>query len=96
MGIENIMKAILAADKKTLQRVSDVLENKAPPAQHRTQDAETRLITQAEAAKRLGVSTTTVWRLIKDGSLSVVSVRGKQRVRLASLTRYALGEADHV
>ena len=96
MGIENIMKAILAADKKTLQRVSDVLENKAPPAQRHTQDAETRLITQAEAANRLGVSTTTVWRLIKEGSLSVISVRGKQRVRLASLTQYALGEADHV
>lgn len=82
-------------DKALLARVADVLSHREDTSPSKG-ERETRLITQAEAAKRLGVSTTTVWRLIKEGSLSVISVRGKQRVRLASLTQYALGEADHV
>lgn len=49
----------------------------------------TKLITQKEAARRLGISTTTVWRLIKEGTLLTVRQRGKQRVRLDSLLRYA-------
>ena len=94
MAIEEILRLVCTADKPTLNKIAAVLEGNHDP--HTQKERETRLITQAEAAKRLGVSTTTVWRLIKEGSLSVVSVRGKQRVRLDSLTRYALGEVDHV
>lgn len=96
MNKEEIITAVaLTTDRQLLSRIADVL-TRTDKTQRESKERETRLITQAEAAKRLGVSTTTVWRLIKEGSLSVVSVRGKQRVRLASLTRYALGEADHV
>lgn len=96
MNKEEIITAVaLTTDRQLLSRIADVL-TRTDKTQRESKERETRLITQAEAAKRLGVSTTTIWRLIKEGSLSVVSVRGKQRVRLASLTRYALGEADHV
>ena len=96
MNKEEIITVVaLTTDRQLLSRIADVL-TRTDKTQRESKERETRLITQAEAANRLGVSTTTVWRLIKEGSLSVVSVRGKQRVRLASLTQYALGEADHV
>ena len=96
MSKDEIITAVaVTTDKALLARVADVLSHREDTSPSKG-ERETRLITQAEAAKRLGVSTTTVWRLIKEGSLSVIPVRGKQRVRLASLTQYALGEADHV
>ena len=87
MSKEELFTALaVMTDKDVLAEVERVLKrepkNDAP-------EAETRLITQAEAAKRLGVSVTTVWRLIKEGTLIAVSVRGKQRIQLASLLKFA-------
>lgn len=87
MSKEELFTALaVMTDKDVLAEVERVLKrepkNDAP-------DAETRLITQSEAAKRLGVSVTTVWRLIKEGALIAVSVRGKQRIQLASLLKFA-------
>lgn len=88
MSKEEIITAVaVTTDKALLARVADVLKHKDRPSGEK-KERETRLITQADAAKRLGVSTTTVWRLIKDGSLQIVNVRGKQRVRLDSLHSY--------
>ena len=47
---------------------------------------------QKEAARRLSISTTSVWRLIREKKLEVVNVRGRNRVRLASLMDFALGK----
>ena len=74
-------------DTETLARVADVLNHRDIKPDKKT-EKETRLITQLDAAHRLGISKTTVWRLIKEGALKVVSVRGKQRVQLDSLLAY--------
>lgn len=79
--------AFLRASEDQLKRIDEILERRdRPPVK---EDAVTKLITQKEAARRLGISTTTVWRLIKEGTLLTVKQRGKQRVRLDSLLRYA-------
>jgi excisionase family DNA binding protein len=87
MSKEELFTALAVLnDKDVLAEVERVLKREPHSG---TPEAETRLITQAEAAKRLGVSVTTVWRLIKEKSLIAVSVRGKQRIQLASLLRFA-------
>lgn len=79
--------AFLRASEDQLKRIDDILEGRNTPSVKA--EAETRLITQEEAARRLGISRTTVWRLIKEGTLLTVNQRGKRRVRLDSLLRYA-------
>jgi excisionase family DNA binding protein len=88
MSKEQLFAALAVTnDKAILAKVARVLKREDGTDGRKT-EAETRLITQTEAAKRLGISTTTVWRLIREGSLKVVSVRGKQRVQLESLLAY--------
>jgi excisionase family DNA binding protein len=41
-----------------------------------------------EAARRLAVSRSTIYRLIKDGALLTMSVRSQQRVTAKSLAKY--------
>lgn len=91
MAIDQLMKALLAADKPTLEKVADVLMHRERPAAPHV-NKETRLITQRDAAKRLSISTTSLWRLIKENAIETVNVRGRRRVRLASLEEFALGK----
>lgn len=93
MAIEQLMKALLAADKPTLGKVADVLMHRERPV-HQCVNKETRLITQREGAKRLGISTTSLWRLIKEGRIETINVRGRRRVRLASLEDYSIGKGE--
>lgn len=93
MAIEQLMKALLAADKPTLGKVADVLMHRDRPVTQRN-NKETRLITQREAAKRLGISTTSLWRLIKEDRIETINVRGRRRVRLASLEDYSTGRVE--
>ena len=79
--------AFLRASEDLLKKIDAILDGSDRPSVK--EDAVTKLITQKEAARRLGISTTTVWRLIKEGTLLTVTQRGKQRVRLDSLLRYA-------
>jgi len=44
-------------------------------------------ITLVEAAKRKGVSRSTIFRLTQDGTLPTVCIRGKNRIRLGDLER---------
>lgn len=74
-------------DKSMLSRIADVLNHRYPEPT-RVREADTRLITQREAARRLGVSNTTVWRLIRERSLKTIAVRGKRRVQMDSLLSY--------
>jgi excisionase family DNA binding protein len=88
MSKDEIFAALaMTTDRRLLDKVARVLRQE-DEALNTKGDTETRLLTQSDAAKRLGISTTTIWRLIKEGSLKVVSVRGKQRVRLDSLLAY--------
>lgn len=79
--------AFLRASEDQLKRIDEILEGGDRPSVKA--EPETRLITQEEAARRLGISRTTVWRLIREGALLTVNQRGKKRVRLDSLLRYA-------
>jgi len=49
-----------------------------------------------QAAQSLQVSRATVYRLIGDGLLEAVPVRGKYRIRPQALTRYLDTEQKHV
>ncbi len=48
-----------------------------------------------QAAQSLQVSRATVYRLIEDGLLETVPVRGKYRIRPQALTRYLDTEQKH-
>lgn len=56
--------------------------NHAPSAIGRE---ETVTIPRIEAAKRLGVSRTTIYRLCKEGGLRTVKIRRRDRILLASV-----------
>ena len=93
MNKEEIITAVaVITDKGMLNRIADILNHREQRPTLRTQDRETRLLTQKEAARRLSLSTTSLWRLIREGSIETVNVRGRRRVRLASLMDYALGK----
>lgn len=79
--------AFLRASEDQLKRIDEILEGRDGPSVK--DEAVTQLITQRDAARRLGISPTTVWRLIREGTLLTVNQRGKNRVRLDSLLRYA-------
>ena len=50
------------------------------------------LVSQAEAARMIGVSRVTIYRLTVDGKLHPVSVRGARRYRVAELAKLAEGK----
>lgn len=85
MTKEEIITAIaVCKDGGMLERVARTLKNEDAP--------EVRLLTQAEAARKLGFKPETVHRLIKCGELEAVVVRGVKRVPLAALVRFANGK----
>ena len=49
----------------------------------------TKWLTAAEAARRLGVSESTVWRLLRRERLPSVKVGGRRRIAAAMLSRVA-------
>lgn len=53
-----------------------------------TIDAVTSLLTVKQVAAKLGVSPRTVWRMIAEGQLRAVRVRGCTRVYLLSVEEY--------
>lgn len=82
MTKEEIITAIAVCnDAGMLERIARTLKNEDAP--------EVRLLTQAEAARKLGVKPQTIHRLIKYGELDCKVVRGIKRVPLAALVRFA-------
>ena len=69
---------------------------KTPTAEvtHTKEEEKARLITLTEAGKRLGYSRTTIWRLVKAGTLPVVNPTGSgnNRVRLSDVIAIANGK----
>lgn len=91
---ERMMK-LLAANSATLARVDAVLngtDGKDRKAE-RKGDADLRLITYTEAAKRLSLSRPTVYRLVSLGRLASVKLNGVSRIRLSSVAEFAEGSA---
>lgn len=87
---ERMMK-LLAANPATLAKVDAVLNGTDGRAA--TPDADCRLITYTEAAKRLNLSRPTVYRLVRLGRLVAVPLDGVNRIRLSSVAAFAEGGA---
>lgn len=85
---ERMMK-LLAANPQTLAKVDAVLDG--TDGKPDKADADCRLVTLTEAAKRLNLSRPTVYRLAKAGRLEVVPLDGVNRIRLKSVIDFANG-----
>jgi excisionase family DNA binding protein len=86
---ERMMK-LLAANPATLATVDAVLNGTDSKP---TRDEDVRLCTYTEAAKRLGLSRPTVYRLAKMGRLETVSLNGTSRILMRSVFAFANGSA---
>lgn len=85
MTKEEILTAIAVCnDAGMLARIVRTLKNEDAP--------DLRLLTQAEAARRLGVKPETIRRFITCGELEARTVRGVKRVPLAVLIRFIEGK----
>ena len=84
---ERLLK-IATANPAVLARVDAILCGDTTPTKP---EADCRLVTYVEAAKRLNVSRPTVYRLAKAGRLDVVPLDGVNRIRLKSVIDFANG-----
>lgn len=57
-------------------------------------EADTRTVTYTEAAKRLGLSRPTVYRLTRAGRLRTVKLCGVSRIVLSSVVDFVNGKED--
>ena len=85
---ERLMR-LLSANPQTLAAIDAVLNGTTDKPNR--EDADVRLVTYTEAAKRLNLSRPTVYRLVKLGRLEVVPLDGVNRVRLQSVIDFANG-----
>jgi excisionase family DNA binding protein len=51
-------------------------------------EEDQRLLTPQEAAQRLGISSTTLWRLVRDGAITKTRIRNAVRYDPDELDRY--------
>ena len=78
---ERLLK-IATANPAVLARVDAIL---CGDTTAQKPEADVRLVTYTEAAKRMGVSRPTVYRLAKAGRLEIVPLNGVNRIRLQSV-----------
>lgn len=84
-GKKTAICAYLAAVGVSPERTEYCLPILTGDAQLPTRETNAKTITMVEAAKIGGVSRGTIWRMTKDGTIPTVSIRGKNRVRLADV-----------
>lgn len=85
MTKEALIGKLLAASPAELKRVAAVFTTEGA-----TDPGDRRLLSIAQAADALGVSRTTVWRLLRDGRLPCVELRpGSRRVPSQAVTEFA-------
>lgn len=83
-----IVQLLQSATPKAKIRAEAVLSGHETPL-GKLPEVETRLITLKEAAGRLGISRSTIGRLVKRNVFRVVPVGGKNRLALSSVISYA-------
>lgn len=89
MSREELIVRIATADTGTLARVTAALQDPQAGA-----EANVKLHTLTEAAQRLNIGRTSLYRMIADGSLKTVQIRpGCRRVPASELVRIAKGGA---
>ncbi|HRT29238.1 MAG TPA: helix-turn-helix domain-containing protein [Kiritimatiellia bacterium] len=88
MDKEKLIMRVLAATPGELEKVGAVFNGEA-----KTQATlpDRRLLSIQQAAEALGVSRTTVWRLVRSGQLPTVELRpgGSKRVPSQAVTDFA-------
>ena len=85
---EQRMTMLLAATPDTLRRVDRVLTGE--PTEGATEPTDRRLLSIRQAADALGISRTSIWRLLRDGRLPTVEIRpGSRRVPSQAVTEFA-------
>lgn len=88
--LEQLLLAILAADDTRRQEALRVLQGESLTEARATDTTGPVLMNVTAAAKYLGVSRTTLWRIIRDGGIEQVEVRsGSFRLRKVDLDRFA-------
>jgi len=84
---EQRLGAILAATPDVLRRVDHVLTGE--PTEGTTDPGDRKLLSIRQTADALGVSRTTVWRLLRDGRLPCVELRpGSRRIPSAAISAF--------
>ena len=87
MTKEALIGKLLAASPAELKRVAAVFTGEGA-----TDPGDRRLLSIQQAADALGVSRTTVWRLLRDGRLPFIELRpGSRRIPSAAITAFVKG-----
>ena len=82
--------AALPDDSVELARVDAIRKGEAAPGA--PAPVSTRLLSMGAAAKALGLSRQTIWRLLNEGRLSAIEIRkGQRRIAEAELQRFVEG-----
>ena len=91
MSQQEMLLKLATASPAKLRQVCDILNDARPAVTHAAtpHDADVRLITFTDAAKRLNLSRPTIYRLARQGRLEVVALNGVNRIRLSSVFDFA-------
>ena len=85
MNKELLMARLLTATPSELKKIEAVFTGETP-----TEPTDRRLLSIQQAADALGVSRTTIWRLLRDGRLPFVELRpGSRRIPSVAVTEFA-------
>ena len=88
MTTEKRMTLMLAATPDVLKRIDRILAG--APTEGTTDPGDRKLLSIQQTAAAMGVSRTTVWRLLRDGRLPCVELRpGSRRIPSAAVTEFA-------
>ena len=87
MTMNQILGALANADERTLSIVGRVLTGETVPDEN--SDPDVRTVNATKAAKRLGVSRMTVYRMMNEGRLQTLTLRGVRRIRLSSVLAFS-------
>ena len=92
MKNSSITKEALRIDPEITSRqrklIMDVLDGKPRP-EPKSSEEKAVLLSQKQAAKLLGMSRSTVWRMTRAGQLTTVEVNGRARYRRIDLEQLA-------
>ena len=92
MSKEEIIGKVLQADPSQLKKIAAVFSGAVEEPQVKPIPTDRRLLTFTDAAQTLGLSRTTIQRMVDDGRLQAIETRsGRQRIASAEITRFLDG-----